>query len=268
MFARLVFVLFLTTLILSPIKAQTTAPARDPQALTLIASSLKALTGSVTVNDLILQATAAYVAGSDEESGTATLTARGNQQSLVQLNLSGGPREEIRNGVAGVRVGPDGTPHAMAMHNCFLDADWFYPALSLEALANDPTLAVTLVGLESRAGGSVYHLMLFHDPPEQIPNVALLVQRVSAMHLYLDVVSLLPVALDFNDHLETDANTNFPVEIRFAAYQSFNGVQVPTHVQKYMQNSLVLDLTVSNVAVNSGVPASAFTLPPSSGGAQ
>jgi len=38
---------------------------RDPQALTLIASSLKALTSGVAVNDVILQATAAYVAGSD-----------------------------------------------------------------------------------------------------------------------------------------------------------------------------------------------------------
>ena len=75
-------VLLLCSLGLSQAIAAPQAVARDPQALTLIASSLKALTGGVAVNDVILQAAAAYVAGSDQESGTATLTARGNQQSL------------------------------------------------------------------------------------------------------------------------------------------------------------------------------------------
>ena len=127
MLTRPALLFFLTTLILSPIKAQTTVPVRDPQALTLVASSLKALTGSVTVNDVIVQATANYVAGSDEKSGTATLTARGNQESLVQLNLSGGTRQEIRNGPAGVWSGPDGTVHSTATHNCWTDASWFFP---------------------------------------------------------------------------------------------------------------------------------------------
>jgi hypothetical protein len=72
----------------------------------------------VSVNDATLQATPTYVAGSDEESGTATLTAHVNQESLLQLNLSGRTRQEIRNGAAGVWVGPDGAPHAMATHNC------------------------------------------------------------------------------------------------------------------------------------------------------
>lgn len=38
---------------------------RDPQALNLIASSLKALTGPVAVNDVTLHATAGYAASSD-----------------------------------------------------------------------------------------------------------------------------------------------------------------------------------------------------------
>ena len=47
MFTRLVLLFFATTLVLSPLMAQTTAPARDPQALNLIASSLNALAGTV-----------------------------------------------------------------------------------------------------------------------------------------------------------------------------------------------------------------------------
>jgi hypothetical protein len=109
MFTRLVLLFFATTLVLSPIMAQTTAPARDPRALNLIASSLNALSGSVSVNDATLQATAAYVAGSDQESGGAILIGHVNQESIVQLSLSGGTRQEIRNGPAGAWSGPDAT---------------------------------------------------------------------------------------------------------------------------------------------------------------
>jgi hypothetical protein len=241
----------------------------SPAAVSLASRALQSLAGATALTDITLQANANYIAGSDEETGTATLVAHGNVQSLVTLNLSGGQRQEIRNGVAGVWVGPDGTPHAMAGHNCFLDADWFFPAFSLAALASDPTLVITLVGQEVHEGESVYHLTLFHNLSGQTPDVVSLVQQLSAMDLYLDATSLLPAALDFSVHPDNGANVNIPVEIRLAGYKSFSGIQAPTQIQKYLQNTLVLNLTVTNAAVNSGVPASVFTLPAvPEGGAQ
>ena len=63
-----------------------------------------------------------------------------------------------------------------------------------------------------------------------------------------------------------DANTNIPVEIQFGNFQSISGGLVPFRIQKYLQGSLTLDLVVTNVSINSGVPSSVFTLPPSTGG--
>jgi hypothetical protein len=60
---------------------------RNSQALQLIQSSLTALAGSAAVNDATLQATASYVAGSDQESGSALMVGRLSQESIVQLNL-------------------------------------------------------------------------------------------------------------------------------------------------------------------------------------
>ena len=158
MFTRLVLLFFATTLVLSPIMAQTTAPARDPRALNLIASSLNALSGSVSVNDATLQATAAYVAGSDQESGGAILIGHVNQESIVQLNLSGGTRQEIRNGIAGAWSAPDATVHSMAAHNCWTDASWFFPALTLQTTSADPTLALSYFGSDSSSGSPLLHL--------------------------------------------------------------------------------------------------------------
>jgi len=235
--------------------------ARDPQALTLIASSLKALTGGVAVNDVIVQASANYVAGSDEETGSATLTASGNQLSLVQLNLSGGTRQEIRNGPAGAWSGPDGTAHSMATHNCWTDASWFFPALTLEAIANDPQTSVSYLGTDTSKGRPLLHVQVTRAPGGQTADVTALILTLSTMDIYFDPQSLLPVVLDFNTHPDVDAGANLPVEIQFGNYQNSNGALVPLRTQKFLQRTLLLDLTVSNVLVNSGVPSSTFTLP-------
>ena len=257
------------SLAIGPAQAAPQTVARDAQALTLIASSLKALTGGVAVNDVILQATANYVAGSDEESGTATLTASGNQESLVQLNLSGGSRQEIRNGPAGAWSGPDGTPHSMAIHNCWTDASWFFPALTLEAVAADPQTSVSYLGPDTSKGRPLLHLQVARVLPGQTSDVTALILRLSTMDIYLDPQSFLPLVLDLNTHPDTDANRNIPVEIQFGNFQSLSGGLVPLRVQRYLQGSLLLDLVVTNVSINSGVPQSVFTLPAAStGGAQ
>jgi hypothetical protein len=242
---------------------------RDPQALDLIASSLKALTGPVAVNDVTLQATASYVAGSDEETGTATLTARGNQESLVQLNLSGGARQEIRNGRAGAWSGPDATVHSMANHNCLTDASWFFPALMLQAIAADPQLSVSYLGPDTSKGATLIHLQVAHTLAYLSAGANQIIQTLSTMHIYFDPKSSLPLVLDFYTHPDVDANRDLLVEIQFGNYQNASGWLVPFHIQKFFQRSLLLDLTVTNVLVNSGVPDSAFILPAiAEGGAQ
>ena len=213
------------------------------------------------MTDVTLQAAASYVAGSDEETGTATLTARGNQESVVQLNLSGGTRQEIRNGPAGAWSGPNTTAHSMANHNCFTDASWFFPVLTLEAISTDPTLAVSYLGSDTSKGVTLLHLQVARWVANLSASATALIQTLSVMDIYFDPQSFLPLVLDFNTHPDEDANMNLPVEIQFGNYQSSHGVLVPLRIQKFLQRTLLLDLAVTNVLVNSGVPDSAFILP-------
>jgi len=260
MLARLVFFLLLATLISSPLKAQTTTPVRDPQALTLIASSLKALTGSLTVGDVIVQATASYVAGSDEETGTATLTATSRQESLTQLSLSGGSRQEVRNGLLGAWVGPDGTTHCAATYNCRTDASWFFPALTLETLSTDSTVALTYVGLDSSKGAPMIHVRAARVQSADSAAAAAEIVRVGTMDIYFDPQSFLPLVLDFKMHGDQDPNTDIAVEVQFGNFQSTSGLLAPLRIQKLLQGTLTLDLTVTSVVLNSGVPDGEFAL--------
>src|SRR6266699_1727145 len=49
---------------------------------------------------------------------------------------------------------------------------------------------------------------------------------------------------------------HIPVEIHFSDYRSVNGVQVPFHVEKFLNNSLVLDFQAQSAAINSGLSVS------------
>jgi len=239
----------------SPARAQA---QRDARAVAVVSQSLSALAGSTALGDLTLQGSVAYTAGSDQESGAVTLLASGNRLSNLALNLSGGARNEIRNGPAGLWSGPDGVQYPMALHNCWPDADWFYPGLSFAALSSDPQLGLAYVGPESKDGLPVIHIQQFRVVPGQTAQVTAQIQALSTEDIYLDASSLLPLFVDYNAHPDNDFNRNIPVELGFTAYQRISGVVIPTHEQKFFNGTLQLDLSITSAVVNSGLPPSDF----------
>src|SRR5258707_682765 len=83
----------------------------SPQALALLQKSLAALTGGQSITDVTLSGTARRIAGSDDESGSATLKALASGAGRMDLSLSSGQRSEVENfsatPPAGSWSGPD-----------------------------------------------------------------------------------------------------------------------------------------------------------------
>jgi hypothetical protein len=140
--------------------AQAQVPSSDPQAISLAAKSVSAMTGGASIADVKLSGTAASLMNSVPDSGTVTLMARGTRQSRVDFSLSAGKRSEVRGLVSGIPQGAwtssDGLSHPYASHNCWTDAVWFFPVLSTLARA-DSDIVLAYVGLENREGVSVQH---------------------------------------------------------------------------------------------------------------
>lgn len=117
--ALILAICFASTLIAKTLSSSTT------QALNALQNSFQALTAKTVLNDITLTGTAQWIAGSDDETGTATYKAL-TGVSRLDLALSNGTRSEIRSntasGPSGNWIGPDGVSHAMANHNLVADA--------------------------------------------------------------------------------------------------------------------------------------------------
>jgi hypothetical protein len=235
-------------------------PVSDPQALALAAKALTALSNGVVVTDVTLTGTANWTAGSVSDKGTVTLKARGATQTRMDLALSERNRSEIRtasNGFPqGAWISSEGKSTAYASHNCLTDASWFFPLFSSLAVAQkNEGVVLSYVGQEKRNEASVEHLQA-STYSSDFPSL----QPWSTVDFYLDARSLLPVTTTFNTHPDDNAGDNIAVEVDFADYKLANGVLVPFGIQQFVQGSLALDIAVSAVALNSGLPDSDFSI--------
>ena len=180
----------------------------------------------------------------------------------MDLALSDGTRTEIRDASTGTLLGkwmtPSSASGAFAFHNCQTDAVWFFPALS--SLRGGSNVVFSYVGLESRNGGNVQHIQSSVYQSIQSSNTSPSLQQLSTMDFYLDATTLLPSAIMFNAHPDNNASANLPVEVDFSNYQTTGGITVPMHIQKYIQGTLTIDVTLTTAAFNTGVALSNFAV--------
>ena len=239
------------------------------QGAAVLRQALAALAPSTPITDVTLSGTARRIAGSDDESGAVVIKALAGTGSRLDLTLPSGPRTEIRNTssapIVGSWSGPDGAAHAISNHNLFTDPAWF-PAFTIASLLSAQNAVVTYVGPETRNGQPVIHVAASQQFPalSADPNAATLMQHLTQTDVYLDPTTNLPTAIAFTTHADNNALLDIPVELRFSDYQALNGAQIPFHVQKFLNNSLMLDLQLTSATLNSGLSSSIFAV----GGAQ
>ena len=260
-FSPLVGILFLILSSAQPARpgGQTSSNVSASQ---LLQQSLAALQGNTPITDVTLSGSARRIAGSDDESGTVTYKALPTGAARFDFSYPSGSRSEIHTDISSDLVGswsgPDGTAHPSAFHNLVNRSDIF-PAFTLAQLASSQYLVVTVADQETKNGHSAYHLSAFlqkfPDLPTNSPGLA---KQLTQTEIFIDTSTLLPIAFDFNTHPDDDLGINLPVELLFSDYRSVNGSQIPFHAQKFLNNTLCLDLQFANARLNTGVSASLF----------
>jgi hypothetical protein len=242
-------------------QATTASAPRDAQAVVLLQRSLAVLVGTNTIRDVTLSGSANRIAGSDDETGTVTLKATAVGQGRIDLSLSNGSRLEVRDTstshVTGSWSGPEGISHPIANHNLCSDPTWFFPAFLFGRILSDAGYAISAPDSQKLNGLQVEHVAISRKYSRALPLPAV-VQRLYGINLYINPSTLLPVAIIFNTHPDTDALTDIPVRIEFSGYRTTQAATVPYRIKRYVQNGLALDLAITTVVFNSGPSATEF----------
>jgi hypothetical protein len=236
----------------------------DPQALALAAQSIAAMTGGNPVSDVTLTGSLSSVTEAGSQTGTVTLMAKGVTESRVDLVLPDLSVSEIRNGSSGLPLCATsvngGSQQLSAAHNCWTSAGWFFPVLVGLGVTSDSSFVLSYIGQETRNQVPVQHLRLSRFVNKRDVAANVFNQRISSVDIFLDATSLLPAAFAFNTHPDSDATYDIPIAVAFSKYQPFNGIQIPTHIQKYVTGTLALDISVTAASLNSGLPDSTFSI--------
>ncbi len=232
-----------------------------PESAGILAQVVSTVAGNNPVQDVTLAGTAMLPSG---VSGTIVLKARGAAYSRVDVMAGNDTRIEVRGRTQGRPAGwwqkNLSAPTAMALHNCFSEAAWFFPLFAIQDAQRGTDVGVASLTTEQQDASSVVHLKVFRPRSAQSQRALAAMQRLSSTDVYIDSQTLLPRALKYHVHPDNDSTTNIAAEVRFADYRVVSGVQVPFRIQKLMNGTLVLDVVVGSAAVNTGVPLSAFTV--------
>lgn len=244
----------------------------DAQSAASVPKALAALNGTSAVADITLTGTATRTVGPDTESGSIVMKAMGAWNSRIDFKGVSGTWTEVHSAVPpgapqGYSIGPDGVNHKIAPHNTQTDASWFFPAFSSLIKTSDPRMTVTYVGLETKDDVPMEHFhFMDHFPPMNAALKAKLpkgftpppLEPLTAVEVYLDPATSLPLLVSFNTHPDNNFLISIPVEIHYLNYQSVNEVQIPFHIQKFFNGTLLYDITIQSAAVNSGLAAVDF----------
>jgi hypothetical protein len=223
------------------------------QSASIVAQETAVLCPQGPITDVLMTGTASWTMGSDSQTGQVTLKARAIGQSRIDLALESGARSEIRindpsNPLFETLAGGQWTTRAI--HNSWVDANWFFPALS--ALVVGPN---NNFGLGSISASQAYSQFQITNLK---PAITSQIETLGTVLYDLDPTSHLPTALHFFTHPDENFAANIPADVLFSNYQLVSGVQVPFRIQRYLNGTLQLDITISSVTINPGLTNSDF----------
>jgi hypothetical protein len=207
-----------------------------------------------------VQASVHWIKGADDETVSATFTSAGPETSQTTFNLPAGTLTELRAPSAAISTNA-GVKQTVALHNTLNMHEWFFPQFFLKDLQQNAgySLSVSVPSAENDASQITIQGSLIPAGVSD-PGTAQIVSDATQFVLVLDAATSLPVSLSFTGHPEDDALRGFPVLYSFSQYQTQNGMQQPFHIQKFVQGTLTLDVTVQSFAVNSGLTPSQFSV--------
>jgi hypothetical protein len=208
------------------------------------------------MHQVTLSGNATWHVGGVEDSGPATLTTSTDGQVQMSLQLSKGQKQETRSGTGRNAVcswtGSDGVAHNVDLVNCWTPAVWFLPAISLQTSLLSNSLVASDLGQGTVGSGTdTYHHLQTQSYLTGLPtSIAANLTKQGTTDIGLDPATVLPSVLTYKVRPDNGASTPIAIEVRYSDYRDVNGVKIPFLVQRYVNNSLQLEIAVQSALIN------------------
>jgi hypothetical protein len=226
----------------------------------ILQSSLNTMVGAKTIDDITLSGNVEFIAGSTDETGAFTFRGTTTGFSRVDVALPSGTRSDTRQPGNGTPLGAwtfgDGVVHASVQHNLMSGYWWASPVLIVNQILTDPSMVVAFDGEE----GSLAHFTAHEQTVGASAGANATLGHLTEFDIWLDASSLLPARLSFSIHPDSNAGLDIPVQVQFSGYQTVGGVVTPTHVQRLINDTLVLDVQIQSASMNTGLTSAVFSL--------
>lgn len=249
--ARLLPCLVLFLPLSSKAPAQTSIPTVD--ATSTVARASQAFSAGKPVTSVEMTGRAEWTAGSTKDSGPVKLTANVNGENRAEFDLSEGTRVESQSALTEDRIctwsGKDGVPHNAASSNCWIATVWFLPHLALQS-----AMQPSLLAMSSSDGSHIRHQVVVAadaaSQSKETGDVPALIQRWSKTDLILDSATSLPASLKYIIHPDASSSVDIQVEVRYSNYQNVSGVEIPMHIERYVNGSLQLSIDINSAVIS------------------
>ena len=234
----------------TPLTAALSQSSSTAQLQSMQSQARTALLAATQPASVALNGTFASMAGPTTDSGTANLTVGLDGTFLVNLSGSGGTTSESR-------AVSDGNPsctwtdkedavHNSLFLNCMPPA-WFFPGLALLS-SNSASIAAWLpssYAVDSMGDHLQFQFVLPNtSAAQEDPQLAMPIDLILAPDTHLPLYAL------FTAHPDNPwVHADIAVKIAYSDYRNISGVMIPFRIQRYLNGSLVLDLTISSASV-------------------
>jgi hypothetical protein len=204
-----------------------------------------AFTSNSTIGNVTLDGTFVSTEGSLRQEGNAHLVVGSDGTYSVALTKSSGATGEARtrtdSDVGCTWKDVQGNDHPVDWSNCQTPA-WFLPELPV--LLSSQTSAEWTTTTPA-TDGSAPHLKFTYAVATGTGKLP-----PPTVDMELSSTTLLPTKATFLVHADGKSNVNIPVMVTYQDYRQVSGVSIPFRIQKFVNGTLVLDMSVSSANVN------------------
>lgn len=262
-FRRFITIVFTTSFLGTPLvgQKQTAGSAqRDPQALSILESSIKAAGGTdslANVQDYVASGKIVYYWAGKEVEGHVTLEGRGASQFRLEASLPDGVRTWAVNNGTGSLKEIDGRKNEIPPHNTVNLGSLTLPSMSLLNVLRDSSISIAYQGLENKEGSSVHHIRswkTFSFDPNGLRS------KLTTKDFYIDATTFNVTATLDMVHPKNNSIEERPHELRFSDYRPVSQMLVPFSIVELFSGQPASAIDLTEITFNHSLQDSDFDL--------